>query len=36
MRRPAWRGVFNGETCIVVVGEKTEVKGIIEYKKGNK
>lgn len=29
-------GVFNGEICIVVVGEKKEVKGIIEYKKGNK
>ena len=30
------REVFNGETYIVVVGEKKEVKGIIEYKKGNK
>ncbi len=29
-------GVFNGETYIVVVGEKKEVKGVIEYKKGNK
>lgn len=29
-------GVFNGEAYVVVVGEKKEVKGIIEYQKGNK